>query len=614
MSTRAFAEPSTETPRRSATAIGLSWDNDGKGRLTALIAFYTLVAMLIAIPGAATAAPAPVADVVAAGDTVSVIVQETPDALDQAERFVEAAGGTVGAALDIIEAFVADVPADSVATLASLPTVRSVSRNAKVKLLGWDTSPGQTRNTMDRLVDTVLDADRFWNDGFHGQGVDVALIDSGVVPVEGLTLPGKIVNGPDLSFESQSDNLRYLDTYGHGTHLAGIIAGNDGATASITTNSVKQGFLGVAPEARIVSIKVADAHGNTDVSQVIAAIDWVVQHKNDNGLNIRVLNLSFGTDSIQDYRIDPLAYAVEVAWEHGIVVVVAAGNDGNSSALRNPATNPNVIAVGALDPNGSAKTNDDWQPGFSSCGTPSRHVDVVAPGKSVVSLRAPGSTADIDHEGARFDDRFFKGSGTSQAAAFVSGAAALLISQRPDLNPDQVKALLTSTAVGHSWITTTCEGSGLIDLGEAVGAATPSAASAAQNHEPATGTGSLEAARGTMHVSMDGVLLTGEQDILGSYWDGASWSGASWSGASWSSGEWNGASWSGASWSGASWSGASWSGASWSGASWSGASWSGASWSSNTWNGGSWSGGSWSGSSWSGSSWSASGWLSSGQA
>jgi serine protease AprX len=576
--------------------LQLRTSSDSRRWFIVVAALLTVLTVLVAPPGASASDDA----------TVSVIVRETADAADQAEDAVVSAGGVVGARLEIINGFEAELPASALPNLASLPTVLSVTENAAVKLLGWDTTPGQTRNTMDRIANDVLEADRFWNDGAHGQGIDVALIDSGVVPVEGLTLAGKIVNGPDLSFESQAENLRYLDTYGHGTHLAGIIAGNDGHATNPSTNSVKKGFLGIAPKARIVSIKVADAQGNTDVSQVIAAIDWVVQHRNDNGLNIRVLNLSFGTDSVQDYRLDPLSYAVEVAWKHGIVVVVASGNDGNDQPVRNPATNPFVIAVGAVDGNGSGHTRDDWLPDFSNCGTAARPVDVLAPGKSIVSLRAPGSYADVNYPKAEYDDRFFKGSGTSQAAAMVSGAAALLLSQRPGLTPDQVKKILVDTSERVWWIANECYDAGLIQLDDAHSAATPT--NAAQNHEPATGLGSLEAARGTVHVTMDGIPLTGEQDIFGQNWDSASWSSASWSGASWSGGEWNGASWSGASWSGASWSGASWSTTTWTSASWSGASWSSASWSTNTWNGASWSAASWSGASWSAASWSTSAW------
>jgi serine protease AprX len=364
----------------------------------------------------------------------------------------------------------------------------------------------------------------------------------------------------------------------------------------------------MAPDARIVSVKVADHEGATDVSQVIAAIDWVVQHRNDNGMNIRVLNLSFGTRGTQDYTLDPLAYAVEQAWNAGIVVVVAAGNDGNGSPLRNPATDPFVITVGAADGHGGQNSHMK-QTTFSSCGDWSRPVDLLAPGKSIVSLRNPGSFADDNHPEASVAGRWFLGSGTSQAAAVVSGAAAVIIEQRPNITPDQLKKLLTDNTTSLRSADSLCRGAGLLNLYDAYIARTPSVEKAAQDHVPASGTGTLEGARGTIHLEHEGVVLEGEQDIFGNTWDGASWSTAAAAGASWSGGEWNGASWSGASWSGASWSGASWSGASWSGASWSGASWSGASWSSKSWSGASWSGASWSGASWSGASWSGASWL-----
>ncbi|MBT8208474.1 MAG: S8 family serine peptidase [Acidimicrobiia bacterium] len=559
--------------------MGLSWDG---GRRVATVVAFMVALTLIAIPGMANASESP----------ISVIVEAAAGEVTAAQAAVEAAGGTVGQNLDIINSFEATVSFDDFASLTALDVVVSLTPNSSVQLLGWDTSPGHLRNDVGTVVGKVLDADRFWNAGYTGEGIDIALIDSGVLPVEGLRFEDKIVYGPDLSFESQSPTLANLDTYGHGTHMAGIIAGNDLSSQYLSSQSTKRGFVGVAPMSRIVSVKVADAGGNTDVSQVIAAIDWVVEHRNTDGLNIRVLNLSFGTDATQSYLLDPLAHAAEVAWEHGVVVVVAAGNDGNSAVLRNPALNPFVIAVGSADPNGSARTADDSFSDFSNCGTTARHVDILAPGQSIISLRAPGSAADVDFPTARVSDQLFVGSGTSQAAAFVSGAAALLLSQRPDLTPDQVKALLTDSAVPMSGVSTLCQGAGLINLTDVVTAPTPLFAT--QTFASSTGLGSLEGARGSMHVTMDGVLLIGEQDIFGNTWTGSSWSGSSWSGSSWA--------------------GSSWSGSSWSGSSWSGSSWSGSSWSANVWTGSSWSGSSWSGSSWSGSSWSASGWLSSGHA
>ncbi len=292
-------------------------------------------------------------------------------------------------------------------------------------------------------VRSAIGADTMWARGYTGRGVGVALVDTGVVPVQGL-VAGNVVNGADLSFESQADGLRYYDTFGHGTHMAGIIAGND------TRNPTDPArFRGVAPSAKLTSIKVGAADGAVDVSQVIAAVDWVVKHRNDDPKNpIRVLNLSYGTDGVQSYQVDPLTHAVENAWRAGIVVVVSGGNDGFGAAkLNNPAYDPHVLAVGAADLNGTAAlTADDTVPSFSSRGDSSRRVDVTAPGRSIVSLRDPGSYIDEAHPQARYGDQFFKGSGTSQSAAVVSGAVALLLEQRPSLTPNQVKALLRQTA------------------------------------------------------------------------------------------------------------------------------------------------------------------------
>jgi serine protease AprX len=548
---------------------------------------------------------------------ISVIVREVDATSDEAETLVAALGGAVDTPLPIIGGFAAHLPQAAIAELESDPSVAAVTPNEPLRLAGagWDDAsnirkynPMKYKGSMYNVAVNDTYTAAYWNAGYTGDGVDIAMIDSGVVPVDGLTIPGKIINGPDLSFESQSEVHRYLDTFGHGTHMAGIIAGRDNAVSGNPTLSAKDNFVGMAPDARIVSVKVADHEGATDVSQVIAAIDWVVQHRNDNGMNIRVLNLSFGTRGTQDYTLDPLAYAVEQAWNAGIVVVVAAGNDGNGSPLRNPATDPFVITVGAADGHGGQNSHMK-QTTFSSCGDWSRPVDLLAPGKSIVSLRNPGSFADDNHPEASVAGRWFLGSGTSQAAAVVSGAAAVIIEQRPNITPDQLKKLLTDNTTSLRSADSLCRGAGLLNLYDAYIARTPSVEKAAQDHVPASGTGTLEGARGTIHLEHEGVVLEGEQDIFGNTWDGASWSTAAAAGASWSGGEWNGASWSGASWSGASWSGASWSGASWSGASWSGASWSGASWSSKSWSGASWSGASWSGASWSGASWSGASWL-----
>jgi serine protease AprX len=451
-------------------------------------------------------------------------------------------------------------------------------------------------------------AQAWWNAGYTGRGVDVAVIDTGVSPVAGLTTPGKVINGPDLSLESQNPSLRYLDTNGHGTFMAGLIAGNDGQAG---------GYRGVAPDARIVSLKVGVADGGADVSQVIAAIDWVVQHRNDNGMNIRVINLSYGTNSTQAYGIDPLAYAVEQAWNAGIVVVAAGGNSGyqkgaSAQGLADPAYDPEILSVGAADTMGTATPWDDQVASYSassaSCNSSCRAPDLVAPGSHMQGLRVPDSYIDQNNPAGVINDRYFRGSGTSEATAFVSGAVADLLERYPQLTPDQVKAMLTSSCDKLSSYNWKQYGCGEIDLSKLLSASVPSVSSAQQSNVPSTGTGSLEASRGTDHIAMNGVLLQGEQDIFGKPFVSSSMAALEAAGSSWSGGIWNGSVWTGSSWSGSSWSGSSWSGSSWSGSSWSGSSWSGSSWSGNSWSGSSWSGSSWSGSSWSGSSWSGSSW------
>jgi len=452
-------------------------------------------------------------------------------------------------------------------------------------------------------------ATAWWNAGYTGAGVDVALIDTGVSPVEGLATPGKIIYGPDLSLESQAAELRNLDTNGHGTFMAGLIAGRDSDVTAPYAGSPATAYRGMAPDARIVSLKVGVADGGTDVSQVIAAIDWVVQHKTDGDLNIRVINLSYGTDSTQGYEVDPLAYAVEQAWKAGIFVVAATGNEGyvrRTGSLTNPAYDPTILAVGASDSMGTATLLDDKVAAFSSTGSPSRYVDVVAPGSHIVGLRVPGSYVDQTYGATGYiSDRYFRGSGTSEAAALVSGAAALAIQKFPSIDPLTLKWLFRSNTQQLS-TSQSIQGQGEINLWQML-LASPFTKKGSLP-KASTGTGTLEGARGTEHLTRDGIVLSGEQDIFGHAFDSAAMAVLEAQGSSWSGGTWNGSSWSGSSWSGSSWSGSSWSGSSWSGSSWSGSSWSGNSWSGSSWSGSSWSGSSWSGSSWSGNSWSTATW------
>jgi serine protease AprX len=543
------------------------------------------------------------------GPGVSYVVRGHVHGLPALVAVLRARGIEVQRTIPLIDAVVVRLSALQAAALANDPAVAEVTADAKVQLQSNGYDAGTDANSAFNAAELVHAHDA-WDNGYTGSGIDVALIDSGVTPVQGLAADGQVVNGPDLSFESQFAGAAHLDTFGHGTFMAGLIAAREPGTGADSSNT--SAYQGIAPDARIVSVKVADALGRSDVSQVIAGIDWVVQHAHDPGLNIRVLNLSFGTDSTQSYVLDPLAYAAEVAWHSGIVVVVSAGNNGENR-LVDPAIDPYLIAVGALDTNNTLSSTDDTIARFSNKGTSSRRVDVVAPGVHVQGLRVPGSFVDQAFgSSGRLGTRFFRGSGTSQATAIASGVAALVLSSRPDLTPDQVKRLLTGRVPRRA-----VSGFSVPDAARAIAAAYSVRAST-QRFTRSDGTGSLEGSRGSRHV-VRGTPLVGELDIFGNpvdtaalaaqeaqqaAWDGGTWNGATWAGASWA-----GASWAGASWDGASWDGASWDGASWDGASWDGASWDGASWDGASWDGASWDGASWDGASWDGASWDAVGWL-----
>lgn len=574
----------------------------------------------------------------ASGPTVTVIVVATPGRVADAERAVFALDGEVGRQLPIVHGFVATVGSNRVDRLVASGAVVQVSLDASVTPMAVDPTLGYdpAETTSLSAISQITGAQSMWNAGYAGQGIDVALIDTGVSRVAGLDRTGKVIDGPDLSFDSIEPTLVSQDAFGHGTHMAGIIAGSDVAPgtsakkcktclgSSAYTNTTE--FVGIAPESRIVNVKVGAFDGATDVSQVIAAIDWVVQHRKDSGLNIRVLNLSFGTDSVQSASLDPLVYAAEVAWTAGIVVVAAAGNDGLfTSSLASPALSPSIIAVGASDPHGTVTTDDDYVPWFAQHGSGTRQVDLVAPGVSVTSLRVPGSFVDQNVTTGKVGTRFQRASGTSQSTAVVSGLAALLLSKFPTATPATIKAYLQSSAQPVDLVDPNSEllkiaapvnawysGSGSAFV---AGAASLSKLVAVTAAAPAgTGLGTLEAARGTYHVSNDSKALVGEQDIFAkswnapkmaaataaqSTWSGGTWNGSVWTGSGWSGARWSTTTWTGNDWSGARWSGARWSSMIWDGARWSGARWSGARWSAGTWEGARWSGARWSDSSWS---------------
>jgi serine protease AprX len=470
-----------------------------------------------------------------------------------------------------------------------------------------DTRPGSLQG-----IAAITGARASWAAGYRGQGVDVAVVDTGVSPVPGLDAPGKVVNGADVSFDSQQPGMAFLDGYGHGTQLASIIAGNDGADDPLNAAG---GFVGIAPGARIVNVRAGDALGRVDVTQVIAALDWIVANRRSGDLDIRVICLAFGTDSTQSYKLDPLAHAVENAWRHGIVVVTSAGNagfdagrssfhgDGREHAVETPgltmpAADPTVIAVGGADPHGTLATADDTAATFTSGGANDRNPDFLAPAVSVEGLRVPGSTVDHLYGATAGDGRYIRGSGTSQAAAVVAGLVADLLSARPALTPDQVKALLGSTANRLPDVSAALQGSGEVNLAAAGLAPTPK--TKARSASP--GGGSIQASRGSVQITHEGVALTGEVDWFGqplsgtalaaaersdSAWDGPNWLGRMLLGP-WTLPSWDGAAWTSPSWTNEGWDSRSWTAHGWGAHGWSDAAWLSLSWTAHGWGESSW--------------------------
>jgi serine protease AprX len=413
-------------------------------------------------------------------------------------------------------------------------------------------------------VARAIGAQSYYDKGYFGfdkaanKPIDIALIDTGVAPVPGLS-SGNVVHGPDFSFDSQGTDA-HIDGYGHGTHLASIMVGHeDNLTADSKQADGPYGwknannFTGIAPGARVVSVRTGDSAGAVDPSQVIAAIDWVTKHAKDPGFNIRVLNLAYGLNSplFNTFRTDALSYAIEQAYNAGIVVVAAAGNDGYARTraassptikmgLAAPAFNPSIIAVGAYDSDTNVTKAPSWSQSASEANR--RAPDFSAPGVSILGLRAPGTAADgevvNDCQSATDtwtqpvvgpNGRFIRGSGTSQATAVVSAAVALMLSrpatdvpaQTIPQSPDWAKKMLKDTAISTNGIVSQIEGQGRINVGgvnNQPGAIWYSPKSAGQATTPAVGGQGIDTTRGALsndEYLADGTIVPQQAVLAG---------------------------------------------------------------------------------------------------
>ena len=354
-------------------------------------------------------------------------------------------------------------------------------------------------------------------------------------------------NGTTSSCHNLSGEPGCGDSYGHGTFLAGLIAGDGTASAGR--------FAGVAPKAEIVSVKIAGRDGSADVSKVLAAIQWVVSFKDQ--YRISVLNLSLGTNSTAPVATDPLNHAVQRAWGAGIVVVVAASNRGPAAGtISKPADDPFVVTVGAVDDRETPALSDDRSPAFTGRG-PTAHglakPDVVAPGVRLVSLRSPGSFIESRAKGGGVDSTYRRGTGTSMSAAVVSGVAALVREAQPTWAPDRVKTALKATAAKVNSGVPALVGSGIVQGHLAAAHTGPTLL---QGVPGAAGTGTLDASRADVLVERAGCTTEcpatqGQVTEQGVPYSPTAYTGTEWTGNSWYSSQWvalTGNSWYGNSW------------------------------------------------------------------
>ncbi|HVU73830.1 MAG TPA: S8 family serine peptidase [Mycobacteriales bacterium] len=461
----------------------------------------------------------------------SVIVTAKNGHMRDAALAVKRVQGIVGTAIPLIEGFSAKVPAGSEAALAHTASVRSVSPDGHITFDAQTFDPSATATNPVRSTK----ASSLWSAGGYGQGVGVAVVDTGISPSADVT--GRVVYGPDLSGEGS-----LIDTFGHGTVMGGIIGGDGSQSAS-----GGHPYTGLAPKSTLISVKTAGANGATDVTTVLQALNWVSAYASQ--YNIRVLNLSWGLNSTQSYLLDPVDYAVERLWNQGIVVVVSAGNQGpTNGTITTPGSDPMVLTVGAYDDKANSTLSDDVVSQWSSEGPTADLVskpDIITPGRTIIATRSHASTIEQENPQALIGDGYIKGSGTSQAAAVTSGVVADLLSVRPNLTPDQVKNILKSSANPISGVSANAQGAGRLTI--PAGFQYVPAGMPYTQPSLATGLGSLEADRGGVDfaTTLNGVAttITGEIDTKGEAWNPVAWTGNQWTGNQWTDGNWEDAFW-----------------------------------------------------------------------
>src|SRR5438876_1097120 len=481
-----------------------------------LAAFFALSLLVAILPGTNwTAVPAD--PDLSPGDYA--LVQVTHGTAGAVAAKATAAGATDVAALDKLDLVTARLSPEALRSLQNDPHVSYLAADAAVKASGQEDHFERGKARPSPGVQ-VVDADQAWS-GATGRGVTVALMDTGIAQHPGLEV--SVVARVDFV----NDGATLLDPSGHGTFVAGLIAAH-GRT-----------FSGVAPDAKLVSLRVLDQNGRGTMHAVLAAFDWLL--RNRTAMHIKVLNLSFGAPQRSSYHRELLAGVVESAWFAGVTVVAAAGNDGPAlGTVVMPGADPFVITVGSFADQGTLATNDDRESIFSSRG-PTRDgfakPDVLAPGEHIVSLRVPGVALDREEGRDVPVTLYARLTGTSASTAMVAGAAADILEAHSRYGATQVKGALIAS--GNHIVGTRTPG---LDVDDAL------------TVRPARANEGLQPSQVLMRL----LAQSGNVFSPGIAWDGISWEGISWEAVSWEGVAWEAVSWEGVTWDGVTWDSVTW--------------------------------------------------------
>ncbi len=360
------------------------------------------------------------------------------DSLTQEEELLIKQFANIKYKLPIINSLVIEIKEKDFEELKEMNFIKQIYENVNVTM---------QMNVARKVVNAHLAQEK----GYFGKGIGIAILDTGVSPINDFTKPKNRI----IAFKDFVNNKKYpYDDNGHGTHVSGIACGN-----GINSNGK---YMGIAPEANIIGVKVLNDEGKGNAGDVLAGLQWVLDNKDK--YNIKILNLSIGTNNTSTK--DPLVKAVEKAWDMGIVVTIAAGNDGpRKGTISSPAISKKVITIGASDDHKKAKFWGNTLINFSGRGPTLECVvkpDVIAPGVNIISCLS--NNISIQNEYIDIVEKdYFSLSGTSMATPIVTGAIALLLEKHKDLSPNDVKLMLKKCCHTLS-LPKNQQGWGLIDV------------------------------------------------------------------------------------------------------------------------------------------------------